>query len=78
MAVHQIYFAGKQFSKLTPHPGNPEQARRTKIRALHSKRFMDIPARQIWTTLLDEGVYRCHWLCQPTRRFHLQSVQPSR
>jgi putative transposase len=28
---------------------------------LNSERFMDLPPRQIYATLLDEGVYLCHW-----------------
>ena len=37
-------------------------AKRAEIRAmLNSDRFMDLPPRQIWATLLDEGTYLCHW-----------------
>ena len=37
-------------------------AKRAEIRAvLNSERFMDMPPRQIWATLLDEGIYLCHW-----------------
>ena len=28
---------------------------------LDSERFQDMPPRQIWATLLDEGRYACHW-----------------
>ncbi len=28
---------------------------------LNSERFLDLPPRQIWATLLDEGTYICHW-----------------
>lgn len=38
------------------------QALREEIRCvLNSERFMDMPPRQIWAALLDEGVYLCHW-----------------
>lgn len=38
------------------------EANRAQIRAmLNSKRFMDLPPRQKWATLLDEGTYLCHW-----------------
>ena len=38
------------------------EARRAEIRAiLNAKRFVDLPPRQIWATLLDEGTYLCHW-----------------
>ncbi len=36
--------------------------KRAEIRAiLNSDRFLDLPPRQIWATLLDEGNYVCHW-----------------
>ena len=28
---------------------------------LNSEQFMDLPPRQIWARLLDEGRYLCHW-----------------
>jgi putative transposase len=28
---------------------------------LNSERFMDMPPRQVYATLLDEGTYLCHW-----------------
>ncbi len=38
------------------------EAKRAEIRAiLNSNRFLDLPPRQIWATLLDEGTYVCHW-----------------
>ncbi len=37
-------------------------AQRAEIRALlNSERFRDLPPRQIYATLLDEGTYVCHW-----------------
>jgi len=48
-----------------PHP-MPRQAlsaeERAKVRAvLNSERFMDRAPRQVYATLLDEGMYLCHW-----------------
>ena len=43
-------------------PRRLPQAVREEIRSvLNSERFMDMPPRQVWATLLDEGVYLCHW-----------------
>jgi putative transposase len=37
-------------------------AEQERIRAiLNSERFMDQSPRQVYATLLDEGVYLCHW-----------------
>ena len=34
----------------------------TAVRAvLNSERFVDQAPRSIYATLLDEGIYRCHW-----------------
>ena len=38
------------------------EVKRAEMRAiLNSDRFLDLPPRQIWATLLDEGNYVCHW-----------------
>ena len=53
--------AAKKKPRRTP-VGRLSTAQRAKIRALlNSERFMDLPPRQIWATLLDEGRYVCHW-----------------
>ncbi len=46
-----------------PRPGRAlSQNERTEVRAvLNSVRFQDDPPRQVYATLLDEGVYYCHW-----------------
>ncbi len=57
----------------TPAADRPRSARSAPPRALsaaeqqailavlHSPRFQDFPAREVYATLLDEGVYLCHW-----------------
>ena len=38
------------------------EVKRAEIRAiLNSDGFLERPPRQIWATLLDEGLYVCHW-----------------
>lgn len=37
-------------------------AEKARVRALlNSERFMDLPPRQVYAALLDEGTYLCHW-----------------
>jgi putative transposase len=38
----------------------PEKQERI-LRELNSERFLDCSPRQVWATLLDEGVYLCSW-----------------
>lgn len=49
--------------KPRPTPANAlAEAEREKVReTLNSERFMDLPPRQVYATLLDEGTYQCHW-----------------
>lgn len=43
-----------------PHPRSLSQTERAEVLALlHSERFRDSSPRQVWATLLDEGVYFC-------------------
>ncbi len=37
-----------------------KQRRGRSLRRLNSERFRDLPPRQIYATLLDEGTYVCH------------------
>lgn len=50
-------------SKPRPTPVHAlSQAERQQVRAvLNSERFMDKAPRQVYATLLDEGMYLCHW-----------------
>lgn len=48
-----------------PRPSSPralDPAEREEVRAtLNSERFCDSAPREVYATLLDEGVYHCHW-----------------
>jgi putative transposase len=48
-----------------PHPASPrrlsEDEQETVRRVLNSERFRNETPRQVYATLLDEGVYLCHW-----------------
>ncbi len=45
----------------TPQHALSTEERTTVREALNSERFMDRAPRQVYATLLDEGVYLCHW-----------------
>ena len=45
----------------TPPHALSEEERRKVREVLNSERFMDLPPRQVYATLLDEGTYLCHW-----------------
>jgi putative transposase len=53
----------KTEAKPRPTPAHAlSDAERGKVRKLlNSERFMDQPPRQVYATLLDEGIYVCHW-----------------
>jgi transposase InsO family protein len=46
--------------KAPPRSLTPEQQEQI-VAELNSDRFLDCAARQVWATLLDEGVYLCSW-----------------
>jgi putative transposase len=61
----RVYRARKPKAVPAPRP-TPERAlkpdEKAKVRAvLNSERFCDISPREVYATLLDEGVYHCHW-----------------
>jgi putative transposase len=61
----QVYRACQPKPKVKSHP-TPAHAlseeERIKVREmLNSERFMDKAPRQVYATLLDEGIYLCHW-----------------
>ena len=48
----------------TGAPGRPaltEEEREYILETLYSKEFIDLPPRQVYATLLDEGAYLCSW-----------------
>lgn len=60
----------RMYERRRPHPKplrvrSPQglsNAQRHAVRTLlNSDRFMDMPPRQVYAALLDEGVYMCHW-----------------
>jgi putative transposase len=60
-----VYRARQPRGEPAPRP-TPERALSPEERAtvrelLNSERFCDAPPRQVYATLLDEGVYHCHW-----------------
>jgi putative transposase len=45
-----------------PHPRSLSPAEQTRVRdVLNSERFVDQAPRTVYATLLDEGIYLCHW-----------------
>jgi transposase InsO family protein len=60
-----VYRARKPKAEPTPRPA-PSRAlsdeEKAEVRAvLNSERFCDSSPRQVYATLLDEGIYLCHW-----------------
>lgn len=60
-----VYRARKEAAEPAPRP-RPERAlsaeEKAKVRSvLNSERFCDSAPREVYATLLDEGVYYCHW-----------------
>lgn len=53
----------KQPAQPGPKPGRAlSQSERAEVRqVLNSEQFRDAPPRQVYATLLDEGIYLCHW-----------------
>jgi len=45
----------------TPHRALSPEEKAKVHRTLDSKRFWDCSPREVYATLLDEGVYLCHW-----------------
>jgi len=61
----QVYRARQTKAEVKPRP-TPNHAlseveRATVRDVLNSERFMDKAPRQVYATLLDEGIYLCHW-----------------
>ena len=61
----QVYRARQPKTEPAPRP-TPSHAlsveERAQVRAtLNSERFMDLPPRQVYAAVLDEGRYLCHW-----------------
>ena len=69
MGVSRMWYYRAMAPKAQPHQRKKRprgryigEAERAQIRAvLNSERFYDMPPRQIYATLLDEGRYVCHW-----------------
>ncbi len=59
------YRACQPVPEPTPRPRSPRaltDSEQNRIReVLNSPRFADCTPRQIYATLLDEGMYLCHW-----------------
>ena len=45
----------------TPHRASSPEEKAKVHRTLNSERFWDCSPREVYATLLDEGVYLCHW-----------------
>jgi putative transposase len=61
----RVYRARQPKAEAKPRP-TPSHALSTAERkqvrqTLNSERFMDLPPRQVYAALLDEGTYLCHW-----------------
>jgi putative transposase len=61
----QVYRARQPKAEAQPRP-TPSHALSREEKAevretLNSERFMDLPPRQVYAALLDEGTYLCHW-----------------
>lgn len=52
---------GEGVPRPTPAHGLSDQERAEVRQVLNSDRFMDLPPRQVYAALLDEGTYLCHW-----------------
>ncbi len=69
MGVSRMWYYRAMAPKAQPHQRKKRprgryigEAERAQIRVvLNSERFYDMPPRQIYATLLDEGRYVCHW-----------------
>ena len=52
----------KQIVEPEPPPRALSKAEKEKVhRILNSERFQDQPPREVYATLLDEGIYLCHY-----------------
>lgn len=65
VARSRVYRARQPKAEPAPRP-TPVHAlsdtEKASVRALlNSERFMDLPPRQVYASLLDEGTYLCHW-----------------
>ena len=48
--------------KPKPHPRSLRQDEKEQVRyILNSERFQDLAPREVYATLLDEGIYHCSW-----------------
>jgi putative transposase len=60
-----LYRARKPKTRSVPRPTPPRalsQEEKAEVRAkLNSERFCDCAPREVYSTLLDEGIYHCHW-----------------
>jgi putative transposase len=53
---------GRPVTKPKPHPRSLRQDEKEQVRhILNSERFQDLAPREVYATLLDEGIYHCSW-----------------